>query len=78
MKPTVGRIIHTRVDCMTRAAIIIGCDPLSDDTRNGPVPVTEVRVLLGDLQDQHRYGVTLHDTEATAGDGDFYWPERTP
>lgn len=78
MKPTVGRIIHTRINGCTTPAIITACDPLSDDTRNGPVAVTDVTLFfpLGHIGSQQH--VMLHDTEATAEDGDFFWPERAP
>ena len=77
MKPTVGRIIHTRIDGFTRAGIIVGCDPLSDDTRNGPVPLAEVRLFMPGVDSAH-VDALLYDSEADAPPGGFYWPERVP
>lgn len=83
MKPTVGRIIHTRIDGIIVGGVITEVEPDAGDTRNAPVHISEIEVL------GHRYGsggnfrfqcgCLLYDTEQDVvpnTERAWFWPER--
>lgn len=80
MKPTVGRIVHTRLNGRIHAVLIVDVEEKSGDTRNGPVVIHEARVFCHGSDEFWRH-VNLYDTEADVphgAEGACFWPERTP
>lgn len=81
MKPTVGRFVHTRLAGRIHAALIVDVDEKAGDTRNGPVPIDEVRVFCGHQRDLFWRHINLYDTEVDVPPdekGACFWPDRMP
>lgn len=79
MKPTVGRIIHTRRYGVLVPAIITRIDGDPHDTKDDLVQIAEVE-MFGAAAGPERIcvHVMLGETENDVPQGEFFWPERQP